>query len=796
MSTGNADIVIRMRADMEKVLRDMSTLDNRVKATGRAASDSAKHYEKLERSFSRLSGAVKGYMSVSALMNLAKRADDFQVLENRVGRLGGSFQKLFNIAQNTNVPLATAVGLYEKIAGTMDTMGTSVQNVEDVTQAILQLGRIGSSTSEEIHSTAVQLGQAFSAPKAQMQEFAIILDSTPRLVKELLKELDGAPKSIKQAIENGLTMNEVMAGMLKLTERVNTEYKDIPANMRGAGDSLGNAWDALITKIDKAFGITKAIIAAMQELTGLVPSVSVDTSPAGIAPVIAKRKAEVEKQISELMELRAQPAISQKMAEGFDRQINDLKQLLSTLGDAEKAAKEWIEKKEEVAQKASFVSEETYDGKKKKKDKTAIQAVLDAEKSAGLPTGTLMGIWGQESNFSTNARIRNAQSGAETPFQIMPKTGRGLGIDVTTATFEEAAKASAEYMKQLLEAFDNDLENAYKAYNAGPGRMRNALAGKGAPLAKETIDYGPGAMKFRSDFLIESGLPDEIDTEKQKEAIKAAAEETKFLAEAQEDAATAVADLNKETYEQSEAWRDSAEPAREFIRQLDDLNAALNRPAGDPAKISKEVFDANVDLLAKQFDSTLNKTEKTTNEMTEFAVQAAHNIQDAFAEFLFEPWNKSVGEMLQSFVTMLHKMAAEILAQQLITGILGGLSGGSGGSAGFFGGVMKAFQHHDGGIVGSSGTPRTAPAYLWNFAPRMHSGGLAGDEVPAILQRGEQVLSRAAVAAGVGQGGNVRIVNSLDPELARDWSESSAGERVILNHIRRNPSAVRQYLGL
>ena len=46
------------------------------------------------------------------------------------------------------------------------------------------------------------------------------------------------------------------------------------------------------------------------------------------------------------------------------------------------------------------------------------------------------------------------------------------------------------------------------------------------------------------------------------------------------------------------------------------------------------------------------------------------------------------------------------------------------------------------------------PAMAFANAPRMHSGGWAGlkpDEVPAILQRGERVLSRRE-AAGYGQG--------------------------------------------
>jgi hypothetical protein len=47
------------------------------------------------------------------------------------------------------------------------------------------------------------------------------------------------------------------------------------------------------------------------------------------------------------------------------------------------------------------------------------------------------------------------------------------------------------------------------------------------------------------------------------------------------------------------------------------------------------------------------------------------------------------------------------------------------------------------------------PAMAFANAPRMHQGGFAGlksDEVPAILQRGERVLSRAELAGGMGGG--------------------------------------------
>ncbi|MCX7898725.1 MAG: phage tail length tape measure family protein, partial [Methylocystis sp.] len=67
-----------------------------------------------------------------------------------------------------------------------------------------------------------------------------------------------------------------------------------------------------------------------------------------------------------------------------------------------------------------------------------------------------------------------------------------------------------------------------------------------------------------------------------------------------------------------------------------------------------------------------------------------------------------------------------------------------GDAGGLFGGLLGAFRFHEGGIAGLAGAPTLAPAAVFARAPRFHNGAfLKPDEVPAILQRGERVLSRA-----------------------------------------------------
>jgi len=113
---------------------------------------------------------------------------------------------------------------------------------------------------------------------------------------------------------------------------------------------------------------------------------------------------------------------------------------------------------------------------------------------------------------------------------------------------------------------------------------------------------------------------------------------------------------------------------------------------------------------------------------------------------------------------------AKLAARRFILGpIANALSSALGGAGGIFANIL-----HAGGMVGSPGPGRMVPALAFAGAPRMHSGGWAGlkpDEVPAILQQGERVLSRRE-ASGYGQGAsaapNISVtINARDAESFR-----------------------------
>jgi len=161
-----------------------------------------------------------------------------------------------------------------------------------------------------------------------------------------------------------------------------------------------------------------------------------------------------------------------------------------------------------------------------------------------------------------------------------------------------------------------------------------------------------------------------------------------------------------------------------------------------------------------------------------------------------------------------------------LSSLFGGNSGGGsgGGWLSTVGSAVASYYsgsgYHSGGVVGydSPTFTREVPVSTFIGAPKFHNG-LLPDEFPAILQRGESVftenqtmaLGSALASRGNSKrveqlleklinvsekGGSTRIVNAFDNETVANAMSGGSGQKVILNHVRTNPSAFKAALGI
>lgn len=117
--------------------------------------------------------------------------------------------------------------------------------------------------------------------------------------------------------------------------------------------------------------------------------------------------------------------------------------------------------------------------------------ITNAARSAGINPAILWGLYGAESNFGHNKNTSTA--GAVGPFQFLPSTARGMGVD--PYNFKQAAFGAARYLAQYK---GRGTRAMIGAYNAGPaGNIHNSETAAYIPkvlqLAKTYKGGGGGA---------------------------------------------------------------------------------------------------------------------------------------------------------------------------------------------------------------------------------------------------------------------------------------------------------------
>ncbi len=188
-------------------------------------------------------------------------------------------------------------------------------------------------------------------------------------------------------------------------------------------------------------------------------------------------------------------------------------------------------------------------------------------------------------------------------------------------------------------------------------------------------------------------------------------------------------------------------PLEQFNAELTRLNTLRNTLANGTPLIDAETYARAVAQAQDQLDQVgrgIEKVGKTTQDTTEsmstFAEQAARNMQDAFAEFLFDPFDKGLNGLLASFADTLQRMAAQAAASEIFGaigsfasgGILDGLlgaGGGSGISSAVFdipigtratGGPVTGSMPY---LVGEQGPELFVPNSSGNIVPNHEMGG-------------------------------------------------------------------------
>lgn len=151
-------------------------------------------------------------------------------------------------------------------------------------------------------------------------------------------------------------------------------------------------------------------------------------------------------------------------------------------------------------------------------------SVKSASSRYNVPEALVRAIVRQETGYLRNPDKQASivsPAGAVGVMQIMPSTGKGLGL--SRADLNDPAKnidAGTRYLSQLMQRFNNDIAKVAAAYNAGPGAVQKF---NGTPPYKETQDYVQKVTQYYKEY---SGQVVAATTTATKAAVAQAAAST------------------------------------------------------------------------------------------------------------------------------------------------------------------------------------------------------------------------------------------------------------------------------
>ncbi|HCI9515293.1 TPA: tape measure protein [Klebsiella quasipneumoniae] len=297
MTTGFGDYTIEIEADVAKLLSGqraadaaLKQIETSVKRAGNSAEKLDKSLDKLGGGVSRLAVAVKGYISIQALMKLQQLSEEFTLLQARVTRLSSSseegarsFQQLVNIASATGASLGDTVNLWQQLTATLKTVGATNSDVNRLVMTLQKIGTIGGSSAQEMANALRQFMQSVASGRIQAEEFNSVLEQMPELARQIADGMGIPFNELRQLMLAGkLDIGEVLAAIEKRSDEINQQFETMPRTVSQATNALITQFGVAISKIDDAIGGSR-YLAKLLDQTAL--SISIATG--NVDPIVA-----------------------------------------------------------------------------------------------------------------------------------------------------------------------------------------------------------------------------------------------------------------------------------------------------------------------------------------------------------------------------------------------------------------------------------------------------------------------------------------------------------------------------
>ena len=760
----------------------------------------------VKRSVFSLQGAFITLGAGLAIRKFIKTADELLLVEGRLNLVADSTEnliylqkELYDISNNARVVYQGTADLYARIARTSRELGTSQKDLLQVTETISKALIVSGASAIEANAALIQLSQGLASGTLRGDELRSVLEQTPRLAQAMATGLGvGIGKLRELGMEGELTAEKVIKSLLSQKDVIEQEFSTMPTTVGQAltilNNEIGRAIDRAnegttaislfatgIIKIANAIktltttGLLDKIISGFKTLWDLF--VYVPKEALQYFKDVNKELEKTKEKIEDIQKIMQDQTSWSKFISFLDewgkniirvfsfmgKSVLDI--FLALIGDLISSIK--ILAKEFVYLGAIIWDALTLDLEGVKKNWKNLVGGMnlynkEIEVNWKVMTSNILDNWNKmvagmtgESNLPS---LPGMPKSSPTPTPTSTPIPTSTAFDPKLqARLQKQAEQALELSR--LEGYQRELAQLRQAYEDQISVYEDA----GVSIIDLTKTYENERLKIVTEMESEIQKEREQQLNNGLEAVMKWANERKTL---EEDLTDSINQLTlKETdyqiwalNKQTDAW----------MKKYED---------------DQKMLDLITEYHIEKMNEITDKSKEQADYMKEFQIQAYRNIQDAMADFLFDPFDKGLKGMLESFGVMIRQMVAQVMANKILTTIFGGTFSEGGSVGGLLGGLFGG-----GKAIGGS----------------VSSGSIyhVGEREPELLKSGGKQYLIPSENGFIDSKANqeqitnveVPITNIVDPKVARIYLASAEGQRDVLNIISDNAYYVKRAL--
>lgn len=610
---------------VDLLLRDA----NYVAGLRRAGGQTNSVVNTMKTQFGSLAGSLAAAFSAREIIRYTDAFRQMQgrlsLVTNSMSQLKGVQQGLLDVANRTRQPLQDVTNFYSRLAQFVPEAERAQYDLLGVTENVAAALAVTGETSESAGAAMVQFTQAIGTNfEAAGQELRSLQEQAPRLTKALMNAIGDGTQSLQQLKDAGKLSREsvlnALSGMGEEGKKLREELAKLPVTVGQSLTILNNEFFNLIGNSGSLNTATQALADSIAFL-GRNLSTIVDIG-AALAAVYGVRVASAFV-AAQIQAVAYQAALARMAGVSLivETRVLAMNRALAFFGGP-------------IGLAITGVATATY---------------LLAQRTTELERAQIAG----------NQAEQNAMQIA-----MQLSTARGQQLEITKRARDEVirdAQASVENARAKLQEA-NAIYEVVKAQNARAGAgglwggVAEGVAGSNASEAAELLKNSEESLARVKDALSNIG------------SVKSSGAGTS-------------AGGGKSSKKSSDELGSLYKQYEQYIRgvtnetlRLEEAEASLMR-LRDAGRITQEQMTSALEAYRNELQYVADETV----DWQEMSKQAARNIQDSFANFLFDPFQDGVNGMVKGFVDAIRRMIAEQAAASLF---------GGGGGGGFLGSLM------------------------------------------------------------------------------------------------------------